>query len=85
LPRGRPKSAGADGGAEVRLPVGFETLTVGYSDLHTLAEEIVRYGADAVVLEPPELRSRVLAMLGRVAHGAERDVDRDHDEERASA
>jgi proteasome accessory factor B len=77
--------AGVDGGAEVRLPVGFETLTVGYSDLHTLAEEIVRYGADAVVLEPPELRSRVLAMLGRVAHGAERDVDRDHDEERASA
>ena len=70
----------------MRLPVGFETLTVGFSDLHTLAEEIVRYGADAVVLDPPELRRRVLDMLARVATSAERDVEHDlDDDERASA
>ncbi len=71
---------------EVRLPIGFETLTVGFSDLHTLAEEIVRYGADAVVLDPPELRRRVLDMLARVATGGERDAEQDlDDDERASA
>ncbi|HEU4544793.1 MAG TPA: WYL domain-containing protein [Microlunatus sp.] len=85
--RGRPAEiAGGDTpGPEVRLPLGFETLTVGFSDLHTLAEEIVRYGADAVVLDPPELRRRVLGMLGRVATSAERDAEQDLDVERASA
>ena len=88
--RGRPAAADVAGGdaeaGEVRLPVGFETLTVGFSDLHTLAEEIVRYGADAVVLDPPELRRRVLDMLGRVATSAERDAEQDlDDDERASA
>ena len=79
----RPEAGGA---SEVRLPVGFETLTVGFSDLHTLAEEIVRYGADAVVLDPPELRRRVLDMLARVATSAERDAEQDlDDDERASA
>ena len=87
---GRSAEAGAGREAveapEVRLPVGFETLTVGFSDLHTLAEEIVRYGADAVVLDPPELRRRVLDMLARVATSAERDVEQDlDDDERASA
>ena len=75
----------ASGTDEVRLPAGFEILAVGFSDLHTLAEEIVRYGADAVVLDPPELRRRVLEMLGRVASGAEQDAEHDLGEERASA
>ena len=86
--RGRPAgvSGGDASGPEVRLPLGFETLTVGFSDLHTLAEEIVRYGADAVVLDPPELRRRVLEMLGRVVTSAERDAEPDLDaDERASA
>jgi proteasome accessory factor B len=86
--RGRPAEVTGEDttGPEVRLPIGFETLTVGFSDLHTLAEEIVRYGADAVVLDPPELRRRVLDMLGRVAAGAERDAEQDLDaDERASA
>ena len=59
-------------------------LTVGYSDLRTVAEEIVRYGADVVVLDPPELRRRVLDMLA----GSRRAVERrraDLDDERASA
>jgi proteasome accessory factor B len=86
--RGRPAevTGGDTPGPEVRLPIGFETLTVGFSDLHTLAEEIVRYGADAVVLDPPELRRRVLDMLGRVAAGASHDAEQDLDAvERASA
>jgi proteasome accessory factor B len=71
---------------EVGLPAGFEILSVGFSDLHTLAEEIVRYGADVVVLDPPELRRRVLDMLARVATSAERDAEQDlDDDERASA
>ena len=81
--RARPE---ADEAADVRLPVGFEVVTVGFSDLRTLAEEIVRYGADAVVLDPPELRRRVLDMLARVATSAERDVEQDlDDDERVSA
>ena len=51
----------------VSLPGGFETLSVGFSDLHTVAEEIVRYGSDVLVLDPPELRGLVLDMLTRVA------------------
>jgi proteasome accessory factor B len=92
--RRRARPAAADDAGEngrsrpgdLRLPVGFETLTVGFSDLHTLAEEIVRYGADAVVLDPPELRRRVLDMLGRVATSAAPDAEQHLDEDqRASA
>lgn len=61
---------------DVPLPAGFEVLRVAYSDRHSLAEEVVRYGADAIVLDPPELRERVLEMLGRVAAGS-RPVDAD--------
>ncbi|HEY5980247.1 MAG TPA: WYL domain-containing protein [Microlunatus sp.] len=78
-------AAAGDPGTEVRLPQGFERLTVGFSDLHTLAEEIVRYGADALVLDPPELRRRVLDMLSRVATGAVRDAESDQGDERESA
>jgi proteasome accessory factor B len=67
----------------LRLPVGFETFVVGFADLRTLAEEVVRYGADAIVLDPPELRSRVLEMLAAVAATTDRALDRAG--ERASA
>ena len=73
----------------VRLPVGFEVLRVAYSDRHSLAEEVVRYGADAIVLDPPELRERVLDMLGRVAAGSlpavDGSPDRELENERVSA
>jgi proteasome accessory factor B len=72
--RGRPLPAEQDG---IRLPVGFETLAVGFADLRTMAEEVVRYGADAVVLDPPELRERVLRMLTAVADTADRVPDTD--------
>lgn len=61
--RGQP----AEESGEIPLPAGFETFTVPFSDLRTLAEEVVRYGADVVVLDPPELRDRVLTMLTAVA------------------
>jgi proteasome accessory factor B len=68
---------------KVQLPVGFETMTVRFSDLRTVAEEIVRYGADAIVLDPPELRERVLQMLTAVAETVDRVPD--SDEHRVSA
>lgn len=55
---------------EVTLPVGFEVHTVGFGDLASAAEEISRYGADVVVLEPAELRARVVAGLAAVAASA---------------
>lgn len=61
--RGRPAAPAPD----IRLPTGFETVAVGYSDLRPLAEEVTGFGADVVVLEPPELRRMVLVSLARVA------------------
>lgn len=59
-----------------RLPQGFDTVEVGFADLRTLAEEVVRYGVDAIVLEPGDLRERVLTMLDRVAAGPARPSER---------
>lgn len=78
--RGRPAAPEADA---IQLPVGFETFTVRFSDLRTLAEEIVRYGVDAIVLDPPELRERVLVMLAAVAETSDRVAT--HEDERVSA
>ena len=64
-PVGDEQAATAVG--DLSLPAGFEILDVGFSDLRTLAEEVVRYGADAIVLDPPELRARALQMLTAVA------------------
>ncbi len=59
--RGEPAEASAS------LPAGFEVFRVGYGDLWTMVEEITRYAADVLVLDPPELRDAVLAALRRVA------------------
>lgn len=68
------------------LPLGFASYAVPFSDLRTLAEEVARHGADAIVLDPPELRERVLRMLTEVAAGPGRAADgRARDDERASA
>src|SRR4029079_16295673 len=75
--RGRPAST------DVPLPAGFETLEVGFSDLRTLAEEIVRYAADAVVLSRAELRQQVMGMLTRVTATSQARID--DDDERVSA
>ena len=49
------------------LPAGFQMFRVGYGDVWTMTEEITRYAADVLVLDPPELRDAVLAALRRVA------------------
>ena len=59
--RGRPA------GTTVDLPSGFEVCRVAFSDLWSAAEEISRYGADVVVLEPSELRELVVRGLTAVA------------------
>ncbi len=52
------------------LPKGFETITVGYSELHPIAEEIGQYGPDVIVIEPSELRDLVITGLRAVAGAA---------------
>lgn len=73
--RGRP----SESALVSRLPAGFETFAVPFSDLRTLAEEVVRYGADVIVLDPPELRDRVLQMLAAVAATVDELRDRARD------
>jgi proteasome accessory factor B len=58
--RGEPASS------ELDLPAGFAVYAVGYSDLHSAAEEITQYAADVVVLEPVELRELVVRGLTAV-------------------
>ena len=62
--RGRP------GRSDVALPTGFEVHVVAFSDLGSATEEICRYGADVVVLEPAGLRERVVEGLAAVARSA---------------
>ncbi|MET0693119.1 MAG: WYL domain-containing protein [Propionibacteriaceae bacterium] len=59
--RGRPAST------EVVLPAGFDVFAIGYSDVWTMAEDVARYAADVLVLEPKELREQVVHNLTAVA------------------
>ena len=59
--RGEPATS------QVKLPPGFAVYAVGFSDLHSAAEEITQYAADVVVLEPAELREQVVRGLTAVA------------------
>ncbi len=45
---------------------GWDVLTVGYADAGALAEEVAGYGADVVVLSPPELREATVARFRAV-------------------
>jgi proteasome accessory factor B len=58
---------GHPAGTDLDLPSGFEVCTVAFSDLWSAAEEISRYAADVVVLEPAELRELVVRGLTAVA------------------
>ena len=49
-----------------RVPPGFEVVSIGYSDVRTLAEELARYAAEVVVLDPPEVREGVIHRLRAV-------------------
>jgi len=48
-----------------------DTLTLHYSDLHLLADELASFGPEVLVIEPVELRTAVLERLERTAidHG----------------
>ena len=48
-------------------PNGFEGWSVGYGSLPAMAEEVTGHGADVLVLDPPELRDRVIERLRAVA------------------
>ncbi|MBA3620077.1 MAG: WYL domain-containing protein, partial [Acidothermales bacterium] len=46
---------------------GWDEADLGYADPEALADEIVGYGADVVVLDPPEARAAVVRRLRAVA------------------
>jgi len=48
-------------------PDGWDELSVPYADAGVLAEELAGYGADAVALEPDDVRKRVVERLRAVA------------------
>jgi proteasome accessory factor B len=48
-------------------PEGWEALRVDYSSADRLADELLGYGADAIVLDPPELRELVVSRLEQLA------------------
>ena len=58
---------GEPAASDLRLPAGFGVYAVGFTDLHSAAEEITQYAADVVVLEPVELRDLVVRGLTAVA------------------
>jgi proteasome accessory factor B len=58
----RPEPAGALG-----VPDGWERLSVRYAASEALADELLGYGADVVVLAPEEVRRSVLARLREAA------------------
>jgi proteasome accessory factor B len=53
--------------SDIKLPTGFGVYAVGFTDLHSAADEITQYAADVVVLEPAELREVVVRGLTAVA------------------
>jgi proteasome accessory factor B len=52
----------------IQLPDAFEVIRVGYADPSTMVEEVTRYAADVIVLEPPDLRDAVVVALRRVVN-----------------
>ena len=48
-------------------PPGWDEVELGYSDPERLADRVTGFGADAVVLDPPEARAAVVARLQAAA------------------
>jgi len=65
--RGEPVELERLGSLSFGWPKGFEVVEVGYADLGFLSDEVAGYAADAVVLEPVELRNAVIERLRAVA------------------
>ena len=49
---------------------GWDRLEVDFASAETLADEVLEYGADVVVVEPQEVRDEVVSRLERVAGAA---------------
>lgn len=73
--RGQPAEPAQLAEVDFAWPNGFEVVQVGYADVGVLADEIACYAADAVVIQPADLREAVLARLDAVA--ATRSAPRD--------
>jgi proteasome accessory factor B len=56
-------SARADEGPGGAGEVGWDLVTTRFADVGSFADYIARYGPDAVVLDPPDLREAVIARL----------------------
>jgi predicted DNA-binding transcriptional regulator YafY len=54
-----------------QAPLGWERVSIEYRDQERMAEEILWYGEDAVVLKPASLRTSVIESLqsGVVRYG----------------
>jgi proteasome accessory factor B len=65
--RGRPLDPSQLHRLEFGWPNGFDVVEVRYADRSYLCEEIAGYAADAVVLEPTDLRTAVIEQLSAVA------------------
>jgi proteasome accessory factor B len=59
----RPSGEHGDGGT----PEGWDRLSVRYGATEALADEVLGYGADVVVLEPEEVRDSVVRRLRELA------------------
>ncbi len=53
------------------VPAGWDRLTVSYGASDAFADEVLGYGADVVVLAPPELRETVVRRLREASGSAE--------------
>ncbi len=49
---------------------GWDEMTVGFADLERLVDRVTGFGADLVVLEPPDARAAVRRRLAAAAAGA---------------
>jgi proteasome accessory factor B len=57
---GVPAAAGGVGGA---APDGWDQITVPFSDVGWFADHVASFGADVVVIDPPDLRDAVISKL----------------------
>ncbi|HXP54651.1 MAG TPA: WYL domain-containing protein [Streptosporangiaceae bacterium] len=56
-------------GTEITVPDGWDTVTVPFSEPGFFADQVASFGADVVVLEPPDLRDAVIRRLKGVLAG----------------
>jgi len=49
--------------ADEKAPVGWDRVKIQYQDQERMAEEILWYAEDAVVIEPDTLRSSIIESL----------------------